>query len=273
MIEEEITNKLFLGEASDILSEFPSCIQCIVTSPEYYGNHRWKRETIENYMERHGKVYEKCFQVLKEDGIFFLNLSDHYIPSEKQYLNIPAIVDRQLRDIGFIMPQPPIIWLKDTAMSNKIRLQNIYEYLFIYSKSPKPKFDKQRLRVPSKYNKKRRFDKTGASTKAMPNVWKINKVFADGRTYSKEHSCPFPAKLVANALTLATDVGDIVLDPFMGSATTCYVAKSMNRNWVGIEIDETYYNDAVQNMMHETNINQLDVSNLLVKEQTIIPNG
>lgn len=271
MCVDDVVDTIFLGEASEVLRSLPeSFVQCIVTSPGYFGNHRWKKEPLDSYMERHLLIYKECYRVLKEDGVFFLNISDMFNPREKQYLNLPAKVDAQMREIGFKMPQPPIIWLKDTAMSNKTRLQHVWEHILIYSKSTNPKFYKERLRVPSKYNKQRRFDTTGTATKAMPNVWHINKVFADGRKNSKVHSCPFPTKLVANALTLSTDEGDVVLDPLCGAATVCYVAKEMGRKWVGVEIDAEYHKNAVGNMTGENKINPVDLNYLESQEQVIL---
>ncbi len=56
----------------------------------------------------------------------------------------------------------------------------------------------------------------------------------------KQHPAPFPDKLVRNCIQLTTEAGDTVLDPFMGSGTTALVAQSLNRNWIGYEIDEDY---------------------------------
>ena len=56
----------------------------------------------------------------------------------------------------------------------------------------------------------------------------------------KEHPAPFPPILVETCIKLTTQVGDIVLDPFMGSGTTALVAQNNNREWLGFEIDEKY---------------------------------
>ena len=50
----------------------------------------------------------------------------------------------------------------------------------------------------------------------------------------------FPAALPQFFLKLLTEQGDIILDPFAGSNTTGYVAESLNRRWISIEIDENY---------------------------------
>jgi|TARA_R100000084_G_C4584152_1_gene115209 DNA modification methylase len=56
----------------------------------------------------------------------------------------------------------------------------------------------------------------------------------------KQHPAPFPPQLVKNCIALSTEVGDTVLDPFMGSGTTAMVATECNRKWIGFDIDEKY---------------------------------
>jgi site-specific DNA-methyltransferase (adenine-specific) len=58
---------------------------------------------------------------------------------------------------------------------------------------------------------------------------------------NKSHSAAFPDELPEWFIKLFTKEGDTVLDPFLGSGTTAYVAKKMNRNAIGIEILEEYY--------------------------------
>ena len=57
---------------------------------------------------------------------------------------------------------------------------------------------------------------------------------------NKNHSAAFPEELPEWFIKLFTEVGDTVLDPFMGSGTTVFVANRMGRNAVGIEIVPEY---------------------------------
>jgi site-specific DNA-methyltransferase (cytosine-N4-specific) len=53
-----------------------------------------------------------------------------------------------------------------------------------------------------------------------------------------------PEGLVSFFIEMLTDPGDLVFDPFAGSNTTGYIAEKLNRNWVAIEINEQYLEQA-----------------------------
>ena len=50
----------------------------------------------------------------------------------------------------------------------------------------------------------------------------------------------FPQKLPELCIKASTKEGDVVLDPFMGSGTTAYVAQKLSRKWIGIELNPEY---------------------------------
>ena len=70
---------------------------------------------------------------------------------------------------------------------------------------------------------------------------------------NKNHSAAFPEALPEWFIKLFTKEGDVVLDPFLGSGTTSIVAISLDRNSIGIELKEDYYNLAVKNVNQEMN--------------------
>ena len=66
------------------------------------------------------------------------------------------------------------------------------------------------------------------------------------QTKSK-HPAPFPEELPKRLIKLHSFEGDVVLDPFVGSGTTCKVAKDLGRNYIGIDKDDTFYNQSINN--------------------------
>ena len=66
-------------------------------------------------------------------------------------------------------------------------------------------------------------------------VWSINT-----KPFKGCHYAPFPEELVKTPILACTQEGGIVLDPFAGSGTSCVVAKALNRNYIGIDLNESY---------------------------------
>mgnify|MGYP001114702931 CR=1 FL=1 len=67
-------------------------------------------------------------------------------------------------------------------------------------------------------------------------VWEVR----PENTLRAKHPAPFPEEIPARIIKLSTFVGDLVLDPFIGSGTTAVVAKKLGRNFIGIDINPKY---------------------------------
>jgi len=88
----------------------------------------------------------------------------------------------------------------------------------------------------------------------MRNLWEI-----PAERHKTIHPTEKPEKLLERIILIGSNEQDIILDPFMGSGTTGVVAKRLNRNFIGIEIDETYYCIAqkrIENTQIENNLIQ-----------------
>jgi site-specific DNA-methyltransferase (adenine-specific) len=72
--------------------------------------------------------------------------------------------------------------------------------------------------------------------------WNINQVKNKNKYHS--HPCPIPLELAERIILTTTNIGDTVIDPFMGSGTICLAAKKHGRKYIGIEIDQEYFNIA-----------------------------
>ena len=92
-------------------------------------------------------------------------------------------------------------------------------------------------------------------TKSKYYISAINKDDKD----DYNHPCIKPITFVENHIFNSTNENDIVLDPFVGSGTTCLAAKHLNRQYIGFEINETYYKIACDRL---AGINQRGEINL-----------
>jgi len=145
--------------------------------------------------------------------------------------------------------QDIVVWNKNKALpyTNEGRLRNVFEYILCFSKSPDfgLKMDRIRESNPDDFKQwwvdfPERYHPRG---KLPDNIWEFEPPtrgsFA-GDVDVFDHPAAFPPALVERMLTLSTDPGDVVLDPFAGSGVTIAQAELMERNGIGIELNEKY---------------------------------
>ena len=79
------------------------------------------------------------------------------------------------------------------------------------------------------------YDATKLKGRNKRDVWSINTAQS-----SEAHFAVFPPKIPELCIKAGTKEGDIVLDPFMGSGTTAFVAQRLGRRWIGFELNDKY---------------------------------
>jgi site-specific DNA-methyltransferase (adenine-specific)/modification methylase len=82
------------------------------------------------------------------------------------------------------------------------------------------------------------------SLKALRDVWPLPLVQGKERIRGKDnraiHPTQKPEELLKRIIVASSNKGDVVLDPFLGSGTTAYMAKKLGRKWIGIEKEPKY---------------------------------
>lgn len=88
--------------------------------------------------------------------------------------------------------------------------------------------------------------------KRYTNVFKFDRV----PSHKLKHPTQKPMNLTRQLIHSATKKGEIILDPFAGSGTTCVASKQMLRKYIGIEIEESYI-DVINNRLGQKNLMEI----------------
>lgn len=185
------------------------------------------------------------------DGITSRQISTGLKP--KNLLGIPWRVAFALQSDGWILRQD-IIWHKPNPMpeSVKDRCTKSHEYIFLLSKSERYFFDSDAMKEPALFGHNgSRFDagkttdaqlrpfsegdREDKGTRNRRSVWTVAT-----KPYLGAHFATFPPDLIEPCILAGSRVGDIVLDPFMGSGTTAQVAQQHGRQYLGCELNPAY---------------------------------
>lgn len=176
----------------------------------------------------------------------------------KDLVGIPWMLAFALRADGWYLRQD-IIWSKPNPMPESVtdRCTRSHEYIFMLSKSKKYYYDAAAIRTPAKQSSINRWNqnvhdqngsdrvpgKTNGNMKAVGSPIGANKrsVWTVAtKPFNDAHFATFPETLIVDMLKAGCPPDGIVLDPFMGAGTTALVARKLNRNYIGIEINPNY---------------------------------
>jgi site-specific DNA-methyltransferase (adenine-specific) len=169
-----------------------------------------------------------------------------------------------------------IIWHKPNAMPQSIkdRFTVDFEKVFFFVKSKRYYFKQQYEQLKNPERLKKRLLDPNTKHKYTKSYWfsahpeisekRRLKMLEKGRNkrsvwtigttnFAGKHFAVYPPKLIESPIKAGCPEGGIVLDPFLGSGTTAFVAQKFNRNFIGIEINSRYVRLAKQRLKRETN--------------------
>src|SRR3990167_1938384 len=226
-------------------------VDLIVTSPPYnvdikYNSHN-DQISYEKYLEFSHKWLSRCFEWLKNDGRLCLN-----IPLDKNkggQQSVGADFTTIAKKIGYKY-HSTIIWnegniSRRTAWGSWLSASAPYviapvELIIVLYKKDWKK------------NEKKESDITKQEFMAWTNgLWTFS---GQSKKGAGGHPAPFPVELPKRCIKLFSFVGDVILDPFMGSGTTLIASILHNRKGVGIEIDNEYCTIAKKRIIAEANL-------------------
>lgn len=257
--DDEIINAteadlLIQGDARKMDVVADNSVALVVTSPPYFVGKEYEQAlgegeipgTYIEYLALLRDVMDECRRVLEPGGRICVNVANL---GRKPYRSLSADVISILQDDLGLLLRGEVIWLKAEGASGSCAwgsfrsasnpvLRDTTERIIIASKG---RFD----RALSKGAKQKRKaaglpheDDIEAEefAQATLDVWRIRPESAK----RVGHPAPFPVELPERCIRLFSYVGDVILDPFMGSGSTCVAAARTGRRYIGYDLDGSY---------------------------------
>lgn len=247
---KDLLNKVYLGDSSKIMVDFPAeFVDLIVTSPPYD-----QLRTYNGFVFEHKTMIDAMFHVLKPGGVCVWVVNDQVLNGAKTGTSFEQAL--YFRDSGWTWHDTMIYGKSHSIYPAKLRYPAVFEYMFIFSKgSPKtfnPIKDRrnkgvgrelvQSVRNPDGSMTSKKAKKVIGEFGARHNIWtyEIGNNQDTKDPFSHKHPASFPESLAKDHILSWSNEGDVVLDPMSGSGTTAKMAKLLRRNYVAIDCSEEY---------------------------------
>lgn len=264
---KDSNNWLMKGNCVERISSIgDNSIDLTVTSPPYDSlrsyngnNSQWNESVWKD-------VINELFRITSDGGVVVWICQDKCINGGESGTSFKQALHAM--ECGFRL-YDTMIWNKPSPQApTEGRYYDVFEYMFIFSKG-KPKTlnlledrpNKTAGAVSKKETRSCREDRKITDKKRTVkefsrrfNVWDISR----GRNKTT-HPAVFPEQLVNDHIISWSNEGDTIFDPFMGSGTTGYVSNQLNRKFIGVELDDTYFEIAINRIIgNESNLNMVD---------------
>ena len=245
------SHKIIIGDSRWMKEVSNESVHLIITSPPYWqlkdygnGSQIGFNDTYEEYINNLNLVWNECYRVLHEGCRLCVNIGDQFARAvyygRYKVIPIREEIIRFCETIGFDY-MGAIIWQKVTTCNTTggatvmgsfpyprngiIKLD--YEFILIFKKLGNPPKVSREIKEKSKLT-------TEEWNEYFYGHWNFS-----GEKQDK-HLAMFPEELPKRLIKMFSFVGDTVLDPFLGSGTTCLAAKNLGRNSIGYEINEDF---------------------------------
>ena len=265
------TNEIYFGDAMQLCKQLDDdSVDLVMTSPPYCDTVSYGKKisvmSPENYADWILPLFKESARFLKPSGSFILNINDRVVDGERS-IYVYDLVCRIVRETGMKL-HDRYIWAKKSGLPSggKKRLDDKLEYIFHFVRDGKQiQAFVDNVREPYKEISLKRMasapvsvhdtvDENGVTKlntkRVQPNpkgkipttVFRFNTagVLKGEKNAAGKHPAPFNPEMPTWFIKYLTKENDVVLDPFVGSGTTAAVCKSMNRQYIGFEMNEAY---------------------------------
>jgi DNA modification methylase len=221
-----------------------NCLDTMARMPDNHIDLTLTSPPYDNLREYNGysfdfeNVAKELYRVTKPNGLLVWVVGDSVIDGSESGSSFRQAL--YFKELGFKL-HDTMIYEKNSpaypARANGNRYTQIFEYMFVFAKGKVP--NQLICDKPNKWAGYKDF--SGKLKNPVPdfsprnNIWKYTTSFNGWK-----HPAPFPEALAHDHIVSWSKEGDLVYDPFMGSGTTAFVARSLNRQWIGSEISKDY---------------------------------
>ena len=228
-------NKVVLGDSTDMTTHLSDgCVTLTVTSPpQYLVSDLDDDLALDEYLDSLDATWSECRRTLQEGGHLCINVAD---VTDEIHVPLHSYLEQRLIRAGWLMDRA-VIWHKSPSAApstpeespspfDVADVLSVHEHILIFSNGDLslPSQRRESDLAPSEYEELTR------------SVW----TFPPESPERVEHPAPFPEELPRRLIKLYSSPGDLVLDPFVGSGTTCVVAKRLGRKWFGMDKNADY---------------------------------
>lgn len=231
-----------------------------LTSPPYnIGKEYEKIRPVDEYINWSKIWMSEVYEITAPNGSFWLNIG--YMPIKGKGKAVPlAYLLWDKNDFFFIQE---IVWHYEAGVASRKSLSPRNEKILWFVKNEQQyTFNLDDIRDPNvKYPNQRKNGKLKVNPlgKNPSDVWNIPKVTSGHNRHSKErtkHPAQTPIELFKRVILAASNEKDLILDPFVGSGTTCVAAKALNRKSVGFDTNSQYLDIAIRRLREEHIVQQ-----------------
>lgn len=243
-------NKIVKGDCLELMSSIPNeSVDITFADPPFNlkkGYNSYKdRLKLKEYLDWCEKWINEMVRITKLSGSVFLHNIPKWLTYYSNFLNEAAHFKHW------------ISWDAPTAPMGKTLQPGHYGILFYAKDNEHLKFFE--VRYPHKRTRKNKIlakDYGGKKSMLHPFGPLVSDVWTDihrikHNKYRDDHPCQLPLHLLERIILMSTNEGDIVLDPFNGTGTTCLAAKRLGRRYIGLELDKEYVEIAEQKLSEE----------------------
>jgi adenine-specific DNA-methyltransferase len=251
---------LVRGDCAKLLPRIPTrSVNLILTSPPYCIGKSYENNTkAEDFLPALEKILPDLIRILRVGGSICWQVGYHVTDNIVTPLDV--LVCEMMREYSVMKLRNRVVWTFGHGLHIEDRFSGRHETLLWFTKGKRYRFELNAVRVLQKYPGKRHYkgerhgDLSGNPKGKNPSdvwessdVWDIPNVKAN-HVEKTVHPCQFPITLARRIIAATTKKNALVLDPFAGAGTTGIAAASLQRRFVGAEINHKYHRLAVRRL-------------------------